>query len=195
MNVKSEADSILASEGTKKEKIIKLCNLVRDIPYKRIGRLEPEDMIKEGKGSCTPKHVFLASYLKKIGVPLKFLFTPFYYKKLSLKYPRENMDIVENMPIAYHTALKAEIDGKWRIIDVTWDLPLKSLGFAVNEGWGGDSDMKLGVVPEETIEKDVDPSMYEKEKIKQFSENEIRARNKFYNLLGGMIESLRNQNL
>jgi len=192
MNIKQKADQIIASGDSKKEKILKLCELVREIPYKRIGSFNPDDMAREGKGSCTPKHVFLAGYLQKLGVPFRFLIMPFYYKKMPLAYPTDKRSIVENMPVSYHVALKAKIDGEWRIIDVTWDSRLKELGFPVNEKWNGESDMKLGVIPEEITEKEVDPRKFEKDKAMKYTEQEKVARKEFYNLLDEVIDQVRN---
>jgi hypothetical protein len=189
MNIKKQADNILKSPKEKLEKIKLFCDLVREIPYKRIGSLDPQDMVKAGKGSCTPKHIFLATYLKKLDIPVKFLVIPFFYKKLRVKYPKDKIDIVNKMPIAYHTALKARLDGKWIILDVTWNSNLKKKGFIVNDIWNEKSDMKLGVVPEEIIEKDIDPRKFEKEESKKYTEDELLARKKFYKLLDSVIEN------
>ncbi len=191
VNIKENADSILNSNLSKKEKVIKLCEFVREIPYKRIGSLNPKDMVKAGMGSCTPKHIFLASCLKKLGVPLKFLIIPFYYKKLPLKYSKDTQELVQNMPISYHIALKAKIENKWLIIDVTWNSRLKPLGFTVNENWRGDKDMVFGVIPEEIIEKEVDPRKFEKDKAKNYTKDQILARKKFYELLDNMMDPFR----
>ncbi len=192
MNIKEEADSISNSNIYKVEKIIKLCEFVREIPYKRIGSLNPKDMIIAGMGSCTPKHVFLASYFKKLEIPFKFLIIPFYYKKLLLKYPKDKIDLVRNMPISYHVALKAKIDSKWMVIDVTWNTRLKPLGFMVNTNWNADKDMELGVIPEKIIEKQVDPREFEKNKAKRFTKDQLIARKRFYKLLDDMMEPYRN---
>ena len=128
MNIKKQADNILKSPKEKPEKIRLFCDLVREIPYKRIGSLDPQDMVKEGRGSCTPKHIFLATYLKKLDIPVKFLVIPFFYKKLGVRYPKNKIDIVNKMPLSYHTALKARLHGKWTILDVTWNSNLKKKG-------------------------------------------------------------------
>lgn len=191
MNIKQKADLILESESSNKEKIIRLCKLVQEIPYKRIGGFNPEDMVFVGKGSCTPKHLFLASYLKRMDIPLKFLIIPFYYKKQPWHYPKKEMSIVNNMPLAYHVALQAKIQNKWRIIDVTWDSKLKSLGVPVNEKWNGEDDMHLGVVPEEIIETNSDPREYRKDKSIKYSTSEAQAQKKFYKLLDTLMEQCR----
>lgn len=191
MRIKQNAEKIITSSNGQKEKIIKLCNLVKEIPYKRIGSFNPEDMILKGKGSCTPKHVFLASYLKRLGVPFRFLIMPFYYKKLSIAYPADRKDVVRKMPISYHVALKAVVNGVWRIIDVTWDSKLKKLGFPVNENWNGNSDMRLAVVPEGVFEKEIDPRNFEKGTMKEYTQQEQLARKEFYNLLDEILDEAR----
>lgn len=173
------------------EKVKNLCELVREIPYKRIGGLNPQDMLEKGKGSCTPKHLFLASYLRKLNIPVKLLIIPFYYKNMSVKYPKEHIDVVEKMPISYHVALKAFINGEWRVIDVTWDSPLKKLGFVVNDQWDGNADMKLTVVPEDVIEVEAGPEEFEKKKLQEYTKKEKRARKEFYLLLDEMMETVR----
>jgi len=189
MRLDQEADQIISSDLSKKEKIIQLCNLVREIPYARIGSLDPKDMVKVGKGSCTPKHIFLGRYLKKIGVPFKFLFIPFYYRKMDLDFPTDKKEIVENMPISYHLALKVKIGAAWRIVDVTWDSKLK--GFPTTKDWYANSDMKLGVIPEEIIEIDRDPEEFEKKKVAKFTEDEKVARKLFYEFFDEFLEESR----
>lgn len=189
MKIDQGADKIISSDLPKKEKIIQLCNLVREIPYARIGSLDPIDMIKIGKGSCTPKHIFLARCLKKIGVPVKFLFIPFYYKKMNLDFPENSKEMVENMPISYHLALKAEIEGVGRIIDVTWDSKLN--GFPMTKNWDGNLDMVLGVIPEEIIEIDTDPEEFEKQKVSEFTSVEKKARKDFYEVFDKVLVNAR----
>ncbi len=187
MNIKEKADQIANSNISLKEKVKELCKLVMEIPYKRIGSVNPEDMVKKGMGSCTPKHIFLASYLRKLGVPVKFVIAHFYYKKLPVNYPKSAKKVVEQMPVAYHLALKAELSGRWTLIDVTWDSGLK--GFSRTENWDGISDMKLAVVPEKIVEIEGDPREYEKGRIKEFSEEELKAREKFYKMFNEVFLS------
>lgn len=180
MDIRKEADGIINSGTSKEEKVKLLCKLVLEIPYKRIGSINPEDMIREGKGSCTPKHIFLASYLKKLDIPVKFEVILFYYKNQPFIYPEWAKEIVENMPISHHLALKAKFPDKWTLIDVTWDPKLK--GFPRNDNWDGVSDMKLGVRPEEIIEMEGDPREYERRRINEFTMEELEARRKFYKM-------------
>jgi hypothetical protein len=186
MNIQEKADQIIKSNVSQKQKIIKLCDLIREIPYKRIGSLDPKDMIKQGQGSCTPKHIFLADYFDKLKIPYKYLIIPFYYKKLLKNLNSEQLAITSEMPIAYHTCLKAKLNGRWRIIDLTWDSTLKNI-LPVNCEWDGQSDMQLAVIPEQIIETKINPTNFEKQKTSQFSPAEQIARNRFYKMFDKML--------
>jgi hypothetical protein len=61
------------------------------------------------------------------------------------------MKLADGMPNGYHLACKAYINGGWILVDATWDLPLKKLGFPVNESWDGVSDTLNAVKPEQEI--------------------------------------------
>jgi hypothetical protein len=62
-----------------------------------------------------------------------------------------NLKLVNEMPMGYHLACKAYINEKWVLVDATWDLPLKRLGFPLNESWDGVSNTLNAVKPEEEI--------------------------------------------
>jgi hypothetical protein len=59
--------------------------------------------------------------------------------------------LANEMHMGYHLACKAYINGKWVLVDATWDLPLKRLGFPVNQTWDGVSRTLNAVRPEEEI--------------------------------------------
>ena len=185
MKLTNKANSIIKSRLTKQEKIISLCELVRDIPYENTGSHSLKDLVEKGRGSCTPKHIFLAKYLKKINVPVKFLITPFYYKKLKLAFPGSKGALLNEMPISYHTCLKARINRKWTIIDVTWDSKLKS--FPINKNWNGQTNMKLAVTPESITEIKTDPRIFKRKQIKKYDQEEMRTIVKFYSFFGEFL--------
>jgi len=182
MNIQKTAQEIINSGLSLNVKIRKLADLLLEIPYKRIGSLDPEDMFSESKGSCTPKHVFFAKCLKKLGVEYKFLIIPFYYKNIqvlrSTKFSEKIQALIQAMPISYHIALKVKISEKWSVFDVTWDSKLK--GFPCNDNWDGFSDMKFAVVPEDIIEMSSDPRSFEKSMGEKYSEKELGVRKEFY---------------
>lgn len=84
MNIKQKADLIVNSGQKKSEKVRLLCELAREIPYKRVGGLDPDNMVNKKKGSCTQKHIFLAKYLEKLGIPVRFLIAPLSITKIYL---------------------------------------------------------------------------------------------------------------
>ncbi|MDD4137527.1 MAG: hypothetical protein PHT99_06500, partial [Methanoregula sp.] len=51
------------------------------------------------------------------------------------------------MPVAYHLACRVRINGRWVLVDATWDRPLAKGGFPVNEYWDGYADTKCAVKP------------------------------------------------
>ena len=189
MNLSEQAKSIINSNIDKQTKLKELVSLVSEIPYKRIGSLNPSDMVFYGKGSCTPKHVFLAKYLKEIQVPVKFLVIPFYYKKASIQFPQDQQELIQNMPISYHIALSVEINNRWTILDVTWDSELKS--FPINENWDGVSDMNLAVTPEKIIERASDPRHFERKMSLKYSDSDKQIRAQFYHFFDTFLEKSR----
>ena len=178
MNLKQKADLILKSEDNKEKKIKNLIFLVMDIPYKRIGSLNPADMIKVWKWSCTPKHIFIASYFKRLNIEFKYLIIPFFYNKSKIKFPKKYEKIINNMPISYHIALKIKIKNKWIIIDSTRDSLLNN--FPHNKKWDWISDMNLAVEPEDIIERKSDPRIFEKRMWSEYTKRELQSRKEFY---------------
>lgn len=189
IDLKKRSELILRSSKLKTQKIQDLVLLVQEVPYKRIGSLKVSDMLKAGQGSCTPKHVFFAQCLAELGIPSKFLQIPFYYKNLNIEYPVGHEKIVEDTPISYHTALKIQLEGKWYVIDVTWDPQLR--GFPMTKDWDGESDMKLAVVPEEIIEIECAPDEFKKATGKIYSDEEKLKRKAFYKLFDQILEKAR----
>ena len=89
------------------------------------------------------------------------------------------------MPISYHTALKAKINNKWIIIDVTWNSSLK--GLSITNIWNETSDMKLAVVQENIVERNVDPRNFEKDICKKYTKEENFIRKNFYKLFDELL--------
>ena len=170
-------NQVFNSNANTETKVRGLCELVRDILYKMTGSVDVADFIKNERGSCTPKHVFLAQNLQELGVPVKFLQIPFYYKDLEVTLPEDKLDLVAKVPLCMHTALKAKLSGEWVTIDVTWDSKLQ--GFPVNSDWDGHSNMKLAVVPHSITELAVAPAEFTKESLK-YTEEEKEIKQEFY---------------
>jgi hypothetical protein len=189
MSCTNEAERIIKLDRSIEEKIKLLCELVREIPYQVLDSYDPSYMVEKGAGSCTPKHIFLAEYLKKIGVPVTFLIVSFHYKNSDIKFPESKQELINSLPLSYHTALQVEIKGKDVLVDVTWDSKLK--GFPINDDWDGESDMRLAVNPEEIVETSIDPREYTEPLKAKYTEKEKLIIEQFIDFFNEFTEELR----
>ena len=136
---------------------ISIFNHVRDIPYVIIPRMRnnldgPRMLLKEMRGSCSPKHFLLGRMFQMLGLEVRYVTYPFLYSEMGAGYPQDLEGLAQKMPIEYHLACKCFVDGKWILVDATWDPPLKKAGFPVNESWDGKSDTLLAIKPIDQIE-------------------------------------------
>jgi hypothetical protein len=135
------------------QKIVKLFEKVRDIPFGRMGSRDPRDVYEKNKGTCSGKNFLLKELYEGIGVKTKDMVCLQRWKDLTwfpddiysvVKLPDELKEILEaNEIVDFHNYLKIFVDDKWVTVDVTIDLPLKKLGFYTTEKWDGKSDMPL----------------------------------------------------
>lgn len=136
---------------------IALFNKIRDIPYMIIPELRDPaagapGILEKGCGSCQPKHWLLAEFFKKLGIEFKYATYPFYWHQgKRIRYPLEIRDLMKDLPVMNHLALKAKLDGKWVLVDATYDPPLKKAGFPINFDWDGSGPTVNAVHPLEEI--------------------------------------------
>jgi len=141
------------TEGLSPEKsLVKIFSQIRDIPYFIDLRLldlanGPRGMLEDGKGSCTPKHYLMGMMYGRLGYKTRYMTYSFNWKDIGADYPKEVRDMADEIPVTYHLACKVLIDGKWLLIDATWDTPLAKAGFPVNKNWDGKSGTILAVKP------------------------------------------------
>lgn len=121
--------------------IIKLFEKVQKIPYK-VCKFE-RDKIDENirYGDCRHKSELLYKLLVKAGFEVKRLKVVFYWKNLPL--PNKLLAIIGHDSVWEHDSLSVKINGRWTMVDCTWNLELKKKGFPVTEKWDGKSDTKL----------------------------------------------------
>ena len=174
------------------EKIILLFNKVRDIPYGNIDSRNPKDVYLQQKGTCSGKHELLKGLYKSLGIPVKNYIILHSFNSLPVKYPKNIKDFLsKNMIIDPHNFLKIKIEEQWIIVDVTWDLPLKNLGFSVNENWNGKIDCNISVVQGREIMKTENSILKKQELLSKFSVLEQKNRKQFLQLLTGWLEKER----
>ncbi|PKG32414.1 transglutaminase family protein [Methanoregula sp.] len=135
-----------------RESRISLFEHIRNIPYSFSVRMTspdtaPEQILSAGKGYCGPKHYLLAAMYRKLGLEVVFATFPFLWNDPDFQYPPHLRTLAAAVPIAYHLACRVRINGRWVLVDATWDPPLARGGFPVNEHWDGLSETRCAVKP------------------------------------------------
>lgn len=190
------------SEWTKslsaKSARISIYQHIRDIPYAIISELRdpktgPSAMIRMNKGSCVPKHFLMAMMFGELGLPVKYATYLFNWNDPAIEFSPALKKVAKNMPITAHLATKVNIEGKWTLVDATYDLPLKKAGFSVTESWDGISDTKNAVVP---IEEVVHESLQERltfagKRVGAYTDKERNAYAEFAKRLNYWLEEVR----
>jgi hypothetical protein len=127
---------------------------IRDIPYAVIPRLNHAEgyieILKLGRGSCTPKHFLLGNMFQRLGMLVLYAVYPFKWgdwEPAGMMYFSRLWELSQEQPLSYHLACRVEIDGKLVLVDATLDSGLRKLGFPVNNDWDGFSDTALPVNP------------------------------------------------
>lgn len=134
---------------------IRLYEKVRDIPYAVIPHLINEnryiEILRTGRGSCTPKHFLLAEMFRRLGLLTLFVVYPFRWGERAdvfKDYSVKLRELAEEQPVGYHLACKVEINGRLIMVDATLDLALTKLPeIPVNTLWDGVSDTLLPITP------------------------------------------------
>ena len=124
---------------------------IRDIPYAIIPQLVDAeryvDILKLGKGSCTPKHFLLCNMYQRLGMLVLYVVYPYRWDEAEFDYPPRLRRLAEGLPMSHHLACKVEIDGKLVSVDATLDSALKKTGLPVNQDWDGISNTLLPMNP------------------------------------------------
>lgn len=135
-----------------RESMISIFTHIRDIPYSLVVPMpdpetSPEQLLVEGKGSCSPKHYLLAKMFRKLNLNVVYATIAFSWNDPDLQYPSELRKQAIRLPIAHHLACRVQVGCRWVLVDATWDRPLEKAGFPVNDPWDGYSDTRCAVKP------------------------------------------------
>jgi hypothetical protein len=124
---------------------------IRDIPYAIIPEISNADnfprILDIGKGSCTPKHLLLASMFERLGITVLLVVYPFRWPSVEMEVPQEINNTLATLPDDHHMACKALINERLVLVDATVDPALEKLGLPVNKSWDGMNDTLLAVEP------------------------------------------------
>ncbi|MCU0651950.1 MAG: hypothetical protein MUC39_03305 [Candidatus Omnitrophica bacterium] len=175
-------------------------NHIRDIPYYLVPQIEDplvwaESILRTSKASCTPKHYLLGFLFTKLGIPIDYVTYPFKWSEQPINYPAKIKELAQGSPTGYHLSCKAQIKGRWVLVDATWDSGLKKSGFPVNDNWDGLSNTLNAVVPiEEVIHSTLEDRLsYVREKKKLIPEEQKAIYAEFITQFNLWLESLRRQ--
>ncbi len=135
------------------QKVIRIFEKVRDIPFGQIGSRDPKDVYEQNKGTCSGKNFLLRELYKGIGVQTKDMICLQRWKDLTwfpddtygiVNFPDELVHMLETTDVVdFHNYIKILVGGRWITLDATIDPPLRDLGFYTTEHWDGVSDMPL----------------------------------------------------
>jgi transglutaminase-like putative cysteine protease len=124
---------------------------IRDIRYAIVPELNDArryaEILRLGKGSCTPKHFLLCSMYQQLGLPVLYAVYPFSWAEVEVPYPAQLRSLAEATSTSYHLACRVEIEGRLVLVDATLDPLLEVMGLPVNRDWDGLSDTRLAVHP------------------------------------------------
>jgi hypothetical protein len=133
---------------------ISIYEKIRDIPYAVLPDLinaeRYVDILKFGRGSCTPKHFLLGNMFQRLGLLVLYAVYPFRWgdrAEVLDDYPQQVRELSRDLPMSHHLACKVEIDGRLVLVDATLDLPLANAELPVNQKWDGFSDTLLPMTP------------------------------------------------
>lgn len=188
------------------QKIIRLFEKVRDIPFGRMGSRNPKDVYEKNKGTCSGKTFLLKELYNEIDIKTKDMICLQRWKDLTwlpdktygvVKFPKELKEILERTDVVdFHNYLKILVDNKWVSIDVTIDKPLKKIGFYTTENWDGKSDMPLCFAGSYKVWDCGDRGLKEKKRLISLLPERIQKdRNLFLEKLTFWIDTLRNNEI
>ena len=162
--------------------------LVRDMPYARASRRDPETTIREWRGACSGKHYLLKAVLEELGHNVIIIACTHQFTADNCPWlPPELRAMVEDHPVPdVHQFLRIETgDGEWTTVDATWPLASRSLGLPANERWVAGRDMRVACDPDELfhVPPDADPQAFKEQLIERELGDQAQRRDRFIEAL------------
>ncbi len=161
------------------QKAVEYFNEIRDIPYSTPLSLQ------EANCCCTGKNLLLLNKLRGIGYDARWRVCSFKWSELDSP---EEVTTAPHEDESTHAYLEFFVDGAWRVVDATWDSPLK--GYLPVTGWDGISATPIGVNPIEIFSPEKSDEIMSMPPEHGFAED-IEKNGKFYQALNNWLLSLR----
>ncbi len=159
---------------------VKAFEKIRDVPYRIPLNL------KERDDSCSGKSDRLFKLLTKTGYKVRYRVCEFLWSSMDLpavvrKAPHENR--------CTHTYLEVYINGKWRVLDATWDKGLGSV-LHVNH-WNGESSTEIAVKPIKTFTPEKSRSAVNAYGTEKEIKADLRENGRFYRAFNEWADMVR----
>ncbi|HVM98348.1 MAG TPA: transglutaminase-like domain-containing protein, partial [Candidatus Acidoferrales bacterium] len=122
---------------------------VRDIPYSFPASRDPQEVLRNGCGSCSGKHYLLGELFRLLGLKARHMICTHRFNESPIGFEEAMQEMLrKNEIVDLHDYLQIDVDGAWVDVDATWQKELREFGFPVNEELDGASPMALSVVAE-----------------------------------------------
>jgi len=167
--------------------------LVRDMPYRRASSRDPETIIQEWQGTCSGKHYLLKALFAELGYKSRVIACSTIENINPADVPTDLAEILEESSgrfVDIHNYLVLEYSGGEMVVDATWPVKTKEVGFVVNESFELGTDMVIAAEPIKTwvIPDDRDPQEFKDELLRaNFSPDELRWREQIIKTLSKLL--------
>lgn len=135
--------------GPEASPVVAAFHAVRRMTYGSTGSRDPADLVRDGRGACTAKHILLGQLLSSLGVPCQVRCIAGSFGRglpEADDMPDELRALIREGGVPdVHNVVLATLDGADVLLDVTWNDALIPVGFPVNFDWDGVGDTVLAV--------------------------------------------------
>ena len=183
--------SIIGSDKT--PNLTEVFHSVRRLPYLSSSDRSLETILKTGKGSCSSKHILLATLLNKLGIKAEVeLVLGDFGSPLEaardipdtlLKFSQQGIRDV-------HNVVRAWIEGQPVILDATWHDAVIPHGFRVNHHWEGAGDTVIAVDVEKFLGPALDVAAAKEKIISSWPATEQIRRRHFLDMINTWVAGL-----
>ena len=120
---------------------ITLLQIVSNIPYGNVGVRSEQETARGNAGSCSSKHLLLASLFSAVGLEVKF-----FMGAVDLALFNKSLETPINLPGEcwdFHNFLEVKIGGAWRKVDATFGVSESKYGLPNNLDWNAKRNCRI----------------------------------------------------
>ena len=168
--------------------VVAAFHAVRRMTYASTGSRDPADLVRNGRGACTAKHLLLRELLASLDVPCRVETVSGYFGRGlpadAPGMPAELRDMIRDGGVPdYHNIVQARLDGREVLLDATWHDAMIPAGFPVNQDWDGRGDTRLAITGERLGRETEDPVRMKSELIAALPAADQARRLRFLELI------------